>query len=507
MDLCRQIIVFVKIEPRSLIIFWEIFGFFKNNFLSVNVYPIKEDSEILKFFKDSSKELEHVEFLLIGKNCFEKIQNKSIKNNPIFTKDKGSIQFREHKFKGDFFSFLESLFYEKFHFAKNFRGIDIIEPTSFLNNFWHNPYYFSNKLKFKELPSTDIKNRVWVKSVITWFLYFSQKLPIQICSSRIKKLFQFKNNVLETLKLKNQDNEHRDMVFIKDLPLYFLYHSTIIDSFLSTPSIIYSFELWKGSGFSKILQFLGKIYIFKEDIKKFWFNFEEKKKNVILNSFELEIKKIDPTSGTIYNFKRLAETSNIYTQISCLESALGVGSILDRKINRMGKSCSKKKFWRGFEALNNLKKTQKFTEREKNVYKFISRMGRIVLLKKLFISGNNARFLFVIGSDTISYRMVEGLLDFLIMVFNKNKLTQKLFLLIIKETNLSTMFISHQNKSLIGFYKNLIMSNQFTNIIQYFEKKKEVLILKVPRTYEKSVLTRLSNYQPVNNTHSLFDIR
>ena len=47
----------------------------------------------------------------------------------------------------------------------------------------------------------------------------------------------------------------QEMIFSKELPLYFLNHNTIIESFLNTPFVLLNFELWKKNGFKKMFQF------------------------------------------------------------------------------------------------------------------------------------------------------------------------------------------------------------------------------------------------------------
>lgn len=107
---------------------------------------------------------------------------------------------------------------------------------------------------------------------------------------------QIKDNDIQTCQKFN---------FLRELPLYFINHSTILDSFLNTPFMVLVFELWKNGGFMNILQFLSRINIFPEDFQKFWVMFDQERKTMILKDYEIEIKKFNTNFGLIYIFKKI----------------------------------------------------------------------------------------------------------------------------------------------------------------------------------------------------------
>ena len=118
-------------------------------------------------------------------------------------------------------------------------------------------------------------------------------------------------------------------------------------------------------------------------------------------------------------------------------------------------------------------------------------MGRIILAKKMFLSRKNTRLIYLTGSESISLEMVEGLANFLISVFNKNKLTSKFLFTIVKEKETILIFISHQSKNIFLFYQKFLHIFKYPEELNLIETRKNLIVIKSPKIYEKIVLRGL----------------
>ena len=230
--------------------------------------------------------------------------------------------------------------------------------------------------------------------------------------------------------------------------------------------------------------------------------FDQERKTMILKDYEIEIKKFNTNFGLIYIFKKKLTHSLTKSEVSSLDMALILRSIFDRRVEILHYPLNKKNFWSGVNCLFKNKKLKKYVERERKIQEFISKVGRIILIKKAFLSRKRYRIFYIAGSTLISYRMVEGLLNFLISAFNKNEIKKKLFLLIIKEKIFNTMFISHQDKNMIGIYQKLIISNQVKKKIHVLEEEENLLVIKFPKDYEVELIPIFSSLLYNKNTHS-----
>ena len=118
-------------------------------------------------------------------------------------------------------------------------------------------------------------------------------------------------------------------------------------------------------------------------------------------------------------------------------------------------------------------------------------MGRIILAKKMFLSRKNTRLIYLTGSESISLEMVEGLANFLISVFKKNKLTSKFLFTIVKEEETILIFISHQSKNIFLFYQKFLHIFKYPEELNLIETRKNLIVIKSPKIYEKIVLRGL----------------
>jgi len=169
--------------------------------------------------------------------------------------------------------------------------------------------------------------------------------------------------------------------------------------------------------------------------------------------------------------------------------------MFDLKIRNLMKNVKKKIFWDSFKCLLKSRNIKRFFIKEKYVQQFISRVSRLVLSKKTFISRRTMRILYLSSFGDITYEMIKGLLKILISVFNKNKLLEKLILLIFKEKVSTMIFLSHQNKNDFVLYNNLVTSNSFLEVIQSIKIEKNILIIKFPSDYEREILLILSKIE------------
>jgi len=486
-----EIVIFTKMNIDSVLIFWEAFRYLKLHFLCVTILPVSGDSEILEIFSDYNNLTQDIIFLLIGGET-------KLYWNKIILEKKLKLYFKKNfkLSKNTVFSLNDHIFIDQLcsiELTNNQKIIKVkpIDITNFFKNWEWKSNNFNKKVDFHSITTLNFQDYVWINAITIWHLYLSGNFSSSHCCRILKKiswvvkvLFKKKKN------LKMNENKYK-FVFSKELPFYFLYHHSIFESLLNTPSIIIDFEIWKKDGFSKIFQFLGRISIFKENIGKYWNKYNEEEKKEILKCFKFEIKKFGTPHNLIYNFKQVYKNLTNLFELSSLDLALTLRSMFDLKIRNLMKNVKKKIFWDSFKCLIKLGNIKRFVIKEKYVQQFISRVSRLVLSKKTFISRRTMRILYLSSFDDITYEMIKGLLKILISVFNKNKLLEKLILLIIKETVSTTVFISHQNKNDFVLYNNLITSNSFLEVIQSIKIEKNILIIKFPSEYERQILLTL----------------
>jgi hypothetical protein len=482
-------VIFLNVDLECLLILVNILDLLTTNCLKVIIYPIGKIEDILKFFKNNYSRQKVFRILLITKKVQSEVKKNLVKENLSEILNLNFTEIRTDKFLK---KILANFDFKQFCPKENFMKIYTIDSTTFSKKCVKKPLIFFKKLSLNIVRIPNFKENIWFNTVFLWYLYFTKKTPTQSALLRIKKMSKMVFHFLKKQVKKEKEINNPDLSFFQELPLYFLNHSTILNSFLNTPFMVMIFGLWKDKGFVNILQFLGKINIFPKDFQKSWTMFNRRKKKIILKDFEVQIKKFNPTLGIICVIKNKIKNSYIKPEISNFDMALIIRSIFDQKIHNLLTPLSKKKFFSGINCLYQTKTLKKYVERERKIQEFISRMGRMVLLKKAFLSRKRNRILYLTGSTHISYRMAEGLLMFLISAFNKNKMRKKLFLLIIKENVNNTMFISHQNKNISFVYQKIAFSHQVKNKIYVVEEKKNLVVIKFPKDYEFQILTLLS---------------
>jgi len=476
-----EIIIFIETNASSFLTFLEIYNCLKKFYTNIKVYPVIEKTEIQKFFVKYHKKSNLVLYLLIA--SFKTLKLNEENSKFFFSHTYSSYMFKYILNKVDL-NHLISLDSPNNH-------VRTIDASTYFENKNSGFYRSIKNLNFCYDSVVDYENKVWIKSIIIWYLYLSNNFSINDCSFGLKKIHRIFEKISKMNKNQNENCKNKKIIFSKELPFHFLYHSSLIDSVLNTPSTIINFQTWKNNGFIRILHFLGKIFVFKEDTRKLWIKFDEDKKNKILKHFEIETKKLKSTLNLIYVFKKKFENLKNLIEMSSLDIALILRSVFDLKIKNSKGHKLKKNFWLGIKSLLEFKNLKIFIKKEKKVHKFISRICRIVLSKKTFISQKNVRILYLIGSNHITYKMIEGFLEFLILIFNRNKIKQKLFSVIIKERNDSFLFVSHQNKKNFLFYHNYLLSQGFLTINRLIKIEKNLIVVKFSKIYEKDIISEL----------------
>ena len=62
MNLSYDIIIFIKINPESLLIFLEIFNFLENSLFKIKIVPILENNDMLSYFTNCLNKNENIFF-------------------------------------------------------------------------------------------------------------------------------------------------------------------------------------------------------------------------------------------------------------------------------------------------------------------------------------------------------------------------------------------------------------------------------------------------------------
>lgn len=289
-DKFSQIIIFTKIDIDSLLLFWEAYEYLKSQFLYIIVFPVSNNDEILKICSDFYKFTKDLIFLLIDgeKNLHLKKKNleKKVTRFPHINLKMSvdtDLTFREH-------NFFEQLPSKEQHYNQKMLKVKTIDIADFFKN-W-NSTNFLKIMNYKNLSIVDAQNDIWINAVITFHLHLTKNLSFYQCLSRLKKNSRMLECFLGKQKHLKIHASHHRLIFSRELPFYFLYHCSIFESFLNTPSISIGFETWKKDGFPKILQFLGRVSIFKEDVGKSWIKYTDGKKKRDNPSFQNRNKKI-----------------------------------------------------------------------------------------------------------------------------------------------------------------------------------------------------------------------
>ena len=252
----NELVIFLNINPENLLILVNLLDFLILNSKRIIIYPIRKIADVLKISMDNYIVQKDVRFLLVTKENEMEMEKKLFKVNlleiPIlhFTKIKTS------RFLKIFFNNFES---SKQNFVNKILKIYNIDSVDFFKFCIQRPSWFFKKLNINYRTISDFQKNIWVNSIFIWHFYFSKKLSIQSCSLKIKKiskiLFRFSNKQIKD----NDIQTCQKFNFLRELPLYFINHSTILDSFLNTPFMVLVFELWKNGGFMNILQFLSYV--------------------------------------------------------------------------------------------------------------------------------------------------------------------------------------------------------------------------------------------------------
>ena len=492
MNLSYDIIIFIKINPESLLIFLEIFNFLENSLFKIKIIPILENNDMLSYFTNCLNKTENIFFLIIIENYREIKEFLMASKDSIQHQNKNNLVFHEISFGTKQFNFLNDFFLRYLRNKTKDFVISVIDVSSYFKKNLLSYFYLPERVLFDRYEFQAIQHKIWFRAIMILHLYLEKKLTHKVFSFYIKKI----SNLLQMFYGKQsnlvKDNENKKMISLKELPMYFLYHSPFIISFLNTPSLIIRFELWKTDGFYRILEFFEKISICKEDIDKLWTNFDNKKKIEIRGCFLSEAKKYSHLPTLIYIFKKQFKNMKNQIDFTSLDLVLALRSKFDLSLRYLFRRLTKKKFWLNLIFLTETKILKKFIRKGKQTQQFISNISRIILSKKLFVSLKKMRIVYMVGSDDITYRMLSGLSGFLISVFNKNKLKKKLLLLIIKEQFTTVFFISHQNKNSFDVYENFFLSNRFVETIKSIRNTKNTMTVKCSKTYEKELLTSIS---------------
>ena len=492
MNLSYEIIIFIKINLESLLIFLEIFNLLENSLFKIKIIPILENTDMLKYFTNCLNENENIFFLVIIENYGEIKEFLIASKDRIQPQNKNNLIFHEISFGIKQFNFFNDFFLRYFRDKTKDLVISVIDISSYFRKNLLPYFYSPERVLFDKYEFQAIQHKIWFRAIMIWHLYLEKKITYKVCSFHIKKISKLLQKFYGKQSNSVEDNKNKKITFLKELPMYFLYHSPFIISFLNTPSLIIRFELWKTDGFYRILEFLGKISIFKEDINKLWTNFDNKKKTEIRGCFLSEAKKYSQLPTLIYIFKKQFKNMKHQIDFTSLDLVLAFRSKFDLSLKYLFRRVTKKKFWLNLDFLTETKILKKFIRKGKQTQKFISNISRIILSKKLFVSLKKMRIVYIVGSDDITYRMLSGLSSFLISVFNKNKLKKKLLLLIIKEQFTTVIFISHQNKNIFDVYENFFLSNRFVEAIKSIKNTEDTMMVKCSKTYEKELLASIS---------------
>ena len=431
-------------------------------------------------------------FLVIIENYGEIKEFLIASKDRIQPQNKNNLIFHEISFGIKQFNFFNDFFLRYFRDKTKDLVISVIDISSYFRKNLLPYFYSPERVLFDKYEFQAIQHKIWFRAIMIWHLYLEKKITYKVCSFHIKKISKLLQKFYGKQSNSVEDNKNKKITFLKELPMYFLYHSPFIISFLNTPSLIIRFELWKTDGFYRILEFLGKISIFKEDINKLWTNFDNKKKTEIRGCFLSEAKKYSQLPTLIYIFKKQFKNMKHQIDFTSLDLVLAFRSKFDLSLKYLFRRVTKKKFWLNLDFLTETKILKKFIRKGKQTQKFISNISRIILSKKLFVSLKKMRIVYIVGSDDITYRMLSGLSSFLISVFNKNKLKKKLLLLIIKEQFTTVIFISHQNKNIFDVYENFFLSNRFVEAIKSIKNTEDTMMVKCSKTYEKELLASIS---------------
>ena len=486
----KNVFIFTEISTQSALVFWETYDFLKRVFLEIKVILISKESELLKICQNVCLNLNNCLLIFILKQNGIDLRKKfSEKFFPIKSY-RITIVSNEKNSRKKNSKIIKKLGIPSFKNNNKSLHFEVIEISGYFKNYDNNTLNYLEEGVITEIDCNKFRENTWIKSIILWHLRLEEKISFSRCCLKLKKISK------QFIKKKfKQDSKHGKLVFSKELPMYFLYHSIIIDSFLNTPSILINFELWKNSGFSRILQFLWKISLSKKDIEKYWLDLSKEKQKKILKCFELESNTSNLTYGLIYFFKRFFKHKKEITEASSLDLALNLKTIFDLKLKKISKRVSGKNFWLALNSLFETKELKKYIRKSIKIQKFISRIGRIILSKKMFISRKNTRIIYLTSSSTISFLMIEGLTNFMIQVFNRNRLIPKFLYIIIKEKTTALLFMSHQHKSISLFYSNFLQKNRIFKEIQLIKNKNDLVVIKFPKNLEKEVLLYLTKLE------------
>lgn len=439
--------IFLKIEWESLIIckFLEIF--LKKNLISFSINPFQDVVDFENFVETFFKK-------------------NRIDTNIMF------INFgAENNFK-NLFSFYGIIFHNIYIIDKS-RYINFHNITSkkiFILNSTKNfdpriPINKSKSVQKKFLPSfyEILKDKnflgLWLK-ILTWTRNYMNNI---LCRSQYKKKVEkLKKSFYPSKHIENflffqgkkvtlKKNYKKTIQIKKEVPVYLLNEWNLFEALLNNVQLGTYFELWKKGGIKNIAKFFLRIGFTLKEASEKWEVLPLEKKNKFQKNLEKESRIIGVKFESIEIFKIIFPLDMFgmrkeRSETSAFDFILSIETLSDFKLFSSDKNNQRKGFWTAYKSFNKSRNLKKGIFILQGILKFTSKMTRIILSQKVYVSERLLNYVFVKNPKNIkiSYQLARHLSIYLDSAFSR-----------LKKKNFC-LFLCHKEKTWVFGFLNEI---------------------------------------------------
>ncbi|AAK39890.1 hypothetical protein (nucleomorph) [Guillardia theta] len=378
---------------------------------------------------------------------------------------------------------LNSLFKNnsKFKFINLFKVYEVLNDK--LTNFLKYKYFivkdsYSSKFHLTTRNTCLLESYLWYKSIYLIEKLSSRKIKKEIYDLELKYLEKTIKKFLYKLD---------SVRIIKQFPIFFLRHTSILSSIYYTPFIFISSKLWKNDYIFNLINFIKFVL---KDVPKFnnsWRKQTKKTKKKILNS----LKKI-------FNFLglELFQTKLIFKKFkgkslkwfSNFDLLILSDSLFFRKFDQ------KPDHILNFFNYNNLLESSGFINKQllkqKNEVKKIINICLDLIAKKTYLAFEK-KLLIIIKSNRICFNFYSQLYRIFNLCFKIEHKLNSSIIILVKNENFSVILTSLVNFKNIADLKEYNENSElFNSKIQFFIIK-EILLIKSKKNCEEKILQKI----------------
>jgi hypothetical protein len=438
-----QIIIFLKINIDSLLICKMLIRLFNSKFISCELLIMSHQSEINQFLKKYDIQNQYFLFFFINFGGNIDLINFYYKNSyflqKIFIIDYCKWFYKDNLTSSSIIIIIDQLYIDSkysefltdFVFKKRKKRLNFL-PNDIFNIITESDFY--------------LFNNIWLEIIHISSMYFLSIIDKNKYNNfifYIGKKFEFYYKNKKNLK-QNKKLEINIIKKSRDLSIFLLNHSSLLNALINTPSFSLKFRLWKYSGILKLSQFFIKLGVSFREINNPWIILDYKlkkklKRNITYyaKSFGVSLIKTCSFEKFFYSIKK-KNFSELY-KISSIDLLFAIKSIFfiyDYKKIIINKNYNN---WKIYNCFLNFKIIKHAIKKAIQSQDFVNRISKIIISKKIYLNEIFFRYSFLKNSENmnINYDTLKNLAFYLMLAFYQKFNKKKAFFLIIRIGNKS----------------------------------------------------------------------